>query len=154
MLSISRQYHNHMSSIKAILQSFKCRKNMEIWTSPLLYQNSLHLGIVNFFFFWCWSPAPFGPFTLFGTFFWATPLKACFDLNEFGLPICLKRGRGRKLWLKFDQTTVLSIPIWLKRGNRNWGKRLSLLKLKNKCIERSFIFPYNPNSNNKESYKN
>ena len=36
--------------------------------------------------------------------FWDAPLKAYFDLNEFGLPICLRRGAGK------EQETVLERP--------------------------------------------
>ena len=46
-----------------------------------------------------------------------------------------------------------SIPILLKRGERNWEKRLSVLKVKNGCDERSFIFFIQSKLKNKNKKK-
>ena len=59
--------------------------NFRLWTFSFLVV--IHSPFWTFYTFW-------------NIFYLDAPLKAYFDLNEFGLPICLRRGRGSKLCLK------------------------------------------------------
>ena len=103
------------------------------------------------------DPLPFRTFYIF----WAASLKAFLIQMSlvYNLP---KRGRGRKLCLKGPNETLRHLHITnfgalnnllqkelsirtlythlIEVGERNQEKRLSLLKLRNGCNERSFIF--------------